>query len=80
MLLGRDSLQIERLEQSESQGMKKDIPCIQKQKESWSSNIVSVRINFKTKSKKQNKKQRRTLHNFNLIQEKDTTPKYISNY
>lgn len=54
MLLGRDSLQIDW--QTESQGMKKEIPCKQKQKESWSSNIVSVRINFKTKSKKTKQK------------------------
>lgn len=47
--------------QTESQGMKKEIPCKEKQKESWSSNIVSVKINFKTKSKKTKQKTKKNI-------------------
>ena len=36
--------------QTQSEGMEKDIPCKWKSKESWSSNTISDKIDFKIKN------------------------------
>ena len=50
MLSTRDPLQTQGHIQTESEGMEKDIPCKWKSKESWSSNLISDKIDFKTKT------------------------------
>ena len=49
MLSTRDPLQTYGHIQNESEGMEKDIPCKWKSKESWSSKLVSNKIDSKIK-------------------------------
>ena len=50
MLYTRDPFQTQGHIQTESEGMEKDIPCKWKPKESWSSNFISDKIDFKIKT------------------------------
>ena len=50
MLSTRDPLQTQGHIQTESEGMEKDIPCKWKSRESWSSILISDKIDFKTKT------------------------------
>ena len=50
MLSTRHPLQTQGHIQTESEGMEKDSPCKWKTKESWSSNLISDKTDFKIKT------------------------------